>query len=207
MTPTAATEPWWIAPAVIAAVIAGTIAVITLIINGRRARADRQRELFAAAFGDVASYCEFPYIVRRRRHDAPEEERVRISTDLSEVQRKLNHNRAVLRVEAPRVARAYATLVDATRTTAGSAIRDGWNLAPVTSDAGVHVTDVDLTPIKAYEDAYLAAVADHLALVPWRLRAGWRWLAGKINAAWRSRRADPPVDHRQGPPETLAEAA
>lgn len=98
-------DPWWVAPAVIAAVIAGVIAVITLMVNGRRARADRQRELFGAAFGDVSSYCEYPYIVRRRRHDLPEEERIRITTELSDVQRKLNHNRAVLRVEAPRVAR------------------------------------------------------------------------------------------------------
>ena len=113
-------------PAVIAAAIAGTIAIITLVVNGRRVRSDRQRELFGAAFGDVASYCEFPYIVRRRRHDLPEEERIRITTELSEVQRKLNHNRAVLRVEAPRVARAYTDLVEATRRIAGSAIHAGW---------------------------------------------------------------------------------
>ncbi|MGH9157034.1 MAG: hypothetical protein ACRD1K_14610 [Acidimicrobiales bacterium] len=50
-------DPWWVAPAVIAALIAGVIAVITLMVNGRRARADRQRELFGAAFGDVSSCC------------------------------------------------------------------------------------------------------------------------------------------------------
>jgi hypothetical protein len=208
MTPTpAAGDPWWLAPAVIGAVVAAIVAAITLIVNGRRARSDRHRELFAAAFADIGRYCEFPYIVRRRRHDVPEEERVRISSELSDVQRKLNHNRAVLRVEGPRVAQAYARLVDATRDVAGGAIRDGWNLAPVTSDAGVHVTDVDLMPIKAYEDAYLAAVADHLALTPWWLRAGCRWLAGRVAIAWRSRRTDPPVDHPQTPPDPLAEAA
>jgi hypothetical protein len=208
VTPTpAATDPWWLAPAVIAATIAATIAAITLIVNGRRARSDRHRELFAAAFGDIASYCEFPYIVRRRRHDAPEEERIRISTALSEVQRKLNHNRAVLRVEAPPVAQAYARLLDATREVAGAAIRDGLNLAPVTSHAVVHVTDVDLTPIKAYEDAYLLAAADRLALTPSWLRVCWRWLVRKVAATWRSRRTDPPVDRTQEPPEPLAEAA
>src|SRR5687768_3270196 len=105
MTPTA--EPWWFARAVVAALVAALVGIITLAVNGRRARNDRQRQLFASAFGDIAAYCEFPYIVRRRRHDAPEEERVRISTELSEIQRRLNHNRAVLQVEAPRVARAY----------------------------------------------------------------------------------------------------
>lgn len=173
----AATSPWWVAPAVIAAIITGVIAVISLIANGRRARADRQRELFGAAFGDIARYCEFPFIVRRRRHDLPEEERMRISTELSEVQSKLNHNRAILRVEAPRVARAYAALVLGTREVAGESIRQGWDLTPITADTEVHVTDVDLSDIKPLEDAYLTAVADHLALAPWQLRAAGRWLA------------------------------
>jgi hypothetical protein len=205
----AATDPWWVAPAVIAAVIAGVIAVITLMVNGRRARADRQRQLFGAAFADITSYCEFPFIVRRRRHDAPEEERVRISTALSDVQRKLNHNRAVLRVEAPRVARAYGALVDVTRRVAGAAIREGWNLAPITADTGVHVTDVDLSAIAPYEDVYLEAVADHLALTPWWVRADGRWVAAKLTGPWHRRRrptAGTPAPERPqpaDPPETV----
>jgi hypothetical protein len=178
MTPTP--DPWWVAPAIIAAVIAAVIAVVTLIVNGRRARADRQRELFGAAFGDVSSYCEYPYIVRRRRHDEPEQERLRITTELSEVQRRLNHNRAVLRVEAPRVARAYDTLVTETRRIAGGSVHAGWNLTPITTDTDVHVTDVDLTGIKPSEDAYLAAVADHLALMPWWTRTAVRWVGRQI---------------------------
>lgn len=207
MTPTSA-APWWLAPAVIGAVITAVVAAITLIVNGRRARRDRHRELFAAAFADIGHYCEFPYIVRRRRHDVPEEERLRISTELSEVQRKLNHNRAVLQVEAPRVAEAYARLVAATRDVAGGAIRDGWNLAPVTSDAGVHVTDVDLMSIRSYEDAYLVVAADHLALAPWWLRAVYRWLARKVVVGgWRSRQTDALVGHLEKPPEPLGDAA
>ena len=58
MTPTP--DPWWVAPAIIAALIVGVIALVTLMVNGRRARADRQRELFGTAFGDVSSYCEYP---------------------------------------------------------------------------------------------------------------------------------------------------
>ena len=174
-------DPWWIAPAVIGAVIAGVIAVMTLIVNGRRARADRQRELFGAAFGDIASYCEYPYIVRRRRYDLPEEERVRITNELSEVQRKLNHNRAVIQVEAPRVARAYSALVDEARRIAGAAVHEGWNLPPIAADARVHVNDVDLSGIKPYEDEYLLIVGDHLALAPWWLRTAGRWLTRRAS--------------------------
>lgn len=175
--PAPAATPWWVAPAVIAAVIAAVATLIALYVNGRRAHKHRQRALFAAAFGDVAAYKEFPYIVRRRRHDTPAEERIRISSDLSEVQRKLNHNRAVLQVEAPRVARAYAELVVATRGTAGGVISTGWDLDPMVDDHGMHVTDVDLSPLQPFEDRFLQAAADHLALTPWWVRAGFRWTA------------------------------
>ncbi len=160
-------QPWWVAPAVIAALVAAGVAIATLIVNGRRARLDRQRELFAGVFGDLTSYCEFPYIVRRRRKDEPDAERVRISTELSEVQRLLNRHRAVLRVEAPRVASAYGDLLDATRRIAGAAIHDGWDAVPGES---AHVADVDLSGIDPYTDAYLQATRDHLSIWPTWIR-------------------------------------
>lgn len=207
MTPTPA-EPWWFVPAVVAALVAAIVGIITLAVNGRRARSDRQRQLFAGAFGDVAAYCEFPYIVRRRRHDAPEQERVRISTELSEIQRRLNHNRAVLRVEASRVAQAYCALVDATRAIAGAAIHDGWNLDPATSDRGMHLADVDLAALRPHEDRYLLAAADHLALTPWWIRVSSRWLATQATTAWRARRRDSAVaDLAADEAEPLAEVA
>lgn len=206
MNPTE-TGPWWVAPAIIAAVITGVIAVITLIINGRRARSDRQRELFGAAFGDVASYCEFPYIVRRRRHDQPEDERVRISTELSDVQRKLNHHRAVLRVEAPRVARAYTALVGAAKLTAGASIRQGWGLNPIASDTEIHVTDVDLSAMQPFEEAYLTAVADHLALTPWWLRAAGRWLARTFTTPFHRQQPENAAEPRVVEPEPETRAA
>ncbi len=184
------TDPWWIAPAIVAAVIAAAIALITLLVNGRRARADRQRQLFGAAFGDIASYCEFPYVVRRRRHDRPDEERIRISTELSDVQRKLNHHRAVLRVESPRVARAYSDLIDATRQIAGSAIRDGWD-RPAATGSSAHVGNVDLSEMRPREDCYLTAVADHLAITPWWVRTGLRWVTCRAALILRSSRQMP----------------
>lgn len=185
----ASTAPGWLAPAVIAALITGVIAVATLIVNGRRARLDRQRVLFAEVLGDLAAYREFVYIVRRRRHDEPEAERVRISTELSEVQRKLNQHAAVLKVEAPRVADAYDELLRITRCVAGRAIRDGWNIPAITDDSSIHV-NVDLTPIDAHERKYLIEVGDHLSDTPAFVRRWWRSVSGAA-ATRRSRRAAP----------------
>jgi hypothetical protein len=177
---------------VVAGLIAAAVAIVTLIVNGRRARIDRQRALLADAFGDIASYREYPYIVRRRRHDQPEAERARISAELSEVQARLNRDQAVFQVEAPRVGRAFAALLAATRRIAGAAIHDGWNLPPITSDTDIHV-DIDLAGITGFEDAFLLAQADHLALAPWWLRAGGRTLRAAPGWAWRRARGQNPV--------------
>lgn len=186
---TTTTTPWWVAPAVIAAAITGAIAVATLLINGRRTRVDRQRVLFGEVLGDLTTYREFVYIVRRRRHDEPEAERIRISIELSAVQAKLNKHAAVLKVEAPRVAAAYEDLLRISRRIAGGAIRDGWNTEPITEDARIHV-DVDLTPIDAHEHTYLVEVGDHLSATPAVLRRSWR-SATSTRAARRSRQATP----------------
>src|SRR5438093_11643603 len=91
----------WVAPAIVAAVVAAAVSLTTFALAGRRARLDRQRQLFAEAFEAVSEYREYPFIVRRRRKDALAEERARISSELSRVQAKLNSYRARLRVEAP----------------------------------------------------------------------------------------------------------
>lgn len=164
-TPAAATTAWWLAPAIVAALLTVLAGVVTLIVNGRRARVDRQRVVFASVNADLAAYREFVYIVRRRRHDQPEAERVRISSELSAVQSRLNQNAAVLKVEAPRVADAYEALLRITRRVAGGAIRDGWNKSPITADTDIHV-DIDLSAIDPLETAYLLEVRDHLAFTP-----------------------------------------
>lgn len=169
----AATTAWWLAPAIVAALVSVLAGIVTLIVNGRRARVDRQRVVFASAYADLAAYREFVYIVRRRRHDQPEAERVRISGDLSAVQGRLNQNAAVLKVEAPRVAVAYETLLRSTRRVAGGAVRDGWKTPPITADTDIHV-DIDLSAIDPIETAYLLEVRDHLALTPAVLRRAAR---------------------------------
>src|SRR5690348_7069128 len=95
-------------PAVVAALVAGFVALATFALTGRRQRLDRQRHVFAEANAACYDYREFAYIVRRRRAD--DGERVRISNDLSAVQARLNRHAAELRVEAPEVGAAYRDL-------------------------------------------------------------------------------------------------
>jgi hypothetical protein len=165
---------WWVAPGIIAAVIAASVALITLVVQTRRSRLDRQRELFADAFADVSAYHEFPYVIRRRHNDG--EDRLRITNDFSAVQRSINKHRAILRVESAHVSAAFEALVTATRTIAGGAARDGWEQPVRGADVHPNVDDVDLSGIEPAQGEYLQAVSDHLSVWPVWLRRNARKL-------------------------------
>jgi hypothetical protein len=86
-----------------AAVIAALItAAINLWLARRKSREEeraRIRNALAEAFQAYASYKEFPYAVRRRRHDQPAEERIRLSEALREVQARLTYFEAWTKTE------------------------------------------------------------------------------------------------------------
>lgn len=92
----------WIGPAIVAAVVSGVVALVTVAWNARRDRKDRHRQLFADAFAACQAYREFAYMIRRRRSDdQAADDRSRLTSELSGVQRRLNEHRARFRVEAP----------------------------------------------------------------------------------------------------------
>jgi hypothetical protein len=138
------------------------VSLATFFLAGRRARLDRQRGVFADAFAAVAEYREYPFIVRRRDPGDPAGERRRISSDLSEVQAKLNAFSARLRVEDPYVGERYGKLVAETRRVAGSFIKEAWNSDPVGDDSEIHNPSWDFSELDAFDDTYLQAVSDHL---------------------------------------------
>jgi hypothetical protein len=173
---------WW-APAVVAAIVAAAVSLTTFVLAGRRARLDRQRQVFGEAFESVMAYREYPFIVRRRNKDDLARERQRISSDLSTVQANLNAYKARLQVEAPYLGERYAELVAETRHTAGHFITDAWDSEPVTEDARVHNPGWDFSPLEKFDEAYLQAVADHLgwlyAPLRRKLRRSPRAVAGR----------------------------
>lgn len=177
------TNPW-IGPAIVAAAVSGLVALTTVGLNARQARKDRQRQLFAEAFTAIQLYKEFPYRIRRRRSDKKDEaaaDIVRLTTEFSDVQAKLNDYASRLRVEAPRVGVAYAQLLDTLRRIAGGEARRSWNLPP-TAGADVSITDIDLSGLTPSEDRYLVVVAEHLSLWPAAARA-WHGLRNRLRSS------------------------
>lgn len=152
--------------AVVAAVVAGLVAVGTNVANAQRLARQRQKETWAEAYRAYVAYREYPFLVRRRSATDPDAERVRLSTALSDVQMQLSYYAAWAAAESPRVGAVYQHLLAEARRVAGSAISTGWDQPALGSDADMHITDVDLTELRATERLFMAAVRAHLH--PWR---------------------------------------
>jgi len=159
---------------VTAAVIGGAVSLLALalnaIISNRRERISHQRQEFSKAFEACVAYEEFPYIVRRRRSDVPQDERVRISSELSIIQRELAYYSAWLATQSTNVSKPYETLVTKLREIAGAKIHEAWLTSPIDSDSGMNMPDLGLNELKLLKEAYLQEVAYHLSVIPRPIR-------------------------------------
>jgi hypothetical protein len=163
---------------IIVAAITGAVSLLALAINAiltaYRERVNRRREMFSKAFAAAVAYEEFPYVVRRRRISALEDERIRISTELRKVQEDISYYSAWLFTESRPISEAYDTLVLKLSEIAGREIQNGWNQPPVGSDAEMNISGLGLSGLKPFKQAYLREVADHLSLVPRWVRCLFR---------------------------------
>jgi len=152
------------------AVIVGTFSLATLAINswlsGHRDRMNRRRDIFSKAFIAAVAYQEFPYVVRRRRSSAPEDERIRISTELRAVQADISYYGAWLSTESRRVSAAYEELISKMREIAGHQIHEAWTIEPLTEDTGMNMPDLGLGALTPFKEKYLKEVSSHLSCIP-----------------------------------------
>lgn len=155
----------WTGPAkatLIAGVLAGAVALISLGVNAWARESARRRKVYAAALGPVHAYQEFPYAIRRRRCEAEHRsaERTRLEEQLRDVQRELTHHVALLRIEGrPDIVRAYLGLVQKTREVAGGSMKDAWASDPIESDEQMNIKiPLDYSALKKYEEDYVEAV-------------------------------------------------
>lgn len=164
--------------AVVAAVVSAAVGLITQYWAARLQIAARRRELYAKALEACVAYRELPYAIRRRRHDQPEEERIRLSEILRAVQQQLAFYTAWIESESPEVAASYRVLIQATRRLAGSQMHAAWEAAAPRSDAQMNVAGIDYSELVSLETSYLTSVRDHLA--PWWTRL-WRFVASQAS--------------------------
>jgi hypothetical protein len=175
--------------AVLAALITATINIWLARAKSREEERSRLRANFADAFAAYAAYKEFPYAIRRRRSDAPSEERIRLSEALREIQARLAYHTVWTKAESKSVGSVYAEMVHQARQIAGAAMRAAWSAPPMTSDEAMNIppATIDLSPLALYEERYIAAVQAHLQAVT-------RW--GRVISHIRSGRQRP-LQHAQ----------
>ncbi len=166
--------PWPVVGSAIVAAGSIFLAVFTNWWNGERERLTRSRKVFSRAYAAIQEYKEFPYVIRRRRTNAPEEERVRISSELGRVQADLAFYSAWLRTESPHVHRSFAELLEQVRHVAGTAMHAAWLEPPPEDDSQMNMPDMGLSALVPYESIYLEEVADHLSFWPRWLRRLFR---------------------------------
>ena len=161
--------PWPLVGAAVTGAVSVLIFVITNWRNGERERLNRSREIFSNAYVAIQEYKEFPYVIRRRKKGSPEEERVRISSELKRVQSDLAFYSAWLKTESPHVHRSFAELLEQVRRIAGTAMREAWLDPPIEGDSEMNMPDLGLSALTPFETSYLNEVVDHLSICP-------RWL-------------------------------
>lgn len=150
--------------AVVAAFVSGSIATALSRRATRLEERARVRTTLAEAYQAYADYKEFPYAIRRRRHDQDGEERIRLSEEVRKVQSRLSFYQAWTRAEDPTTGAAYNDLVAQLRRVAGASIRAAWLEPPLNNDAGMNIgpNRVDLKELQTAEEAFLKAAENHV---------------------------------------------
>lgn len=160
------TLPWPIFGAAIIGAVSFTVFVLTNWWNGERERLTRSRDVFSKAYAAVQEYKEFPYVILRRRKDTPEDERIRISSELRRVQADLAFYSAWLMTESRHVHGSFSELLGKARKVTGTAMHEAWLQPAAEDDSNMNMPKLDMSALAPFEAAYLEEVADHLALRP-----------------------------------------
>lgn len=150
--------------AVLAALVTGTFNRALARRKSLEEERARLRSAFAEAFELVLRYKEMPYAIRRRRHDEPGAERVRLSDQMREIQAKLAYFELWIAGESAAVGGAYSNLVANLRLVAGQACKDAWIAGPAERDELMNIGPdvIDLSDLQPYEQEYVQAVQQHL---------------------------------------------
>lgn len=160
--------------AVVAAIVSSAVTTALARRATRLEERARVRTTLAEAFQAYTEYKEFPYAIRRRRHDEPGEERVRLSNEIRQVQSRLSYYQAWTRAEDPATGAAYNDLVKHLRRVAGASMHQAWTESALSDDNGMNIDSsrVDLTELHTTEEAFLAAAESHIKALT---KFWWPW--------------------------------
>ncbi len=165
---TATPSAWTVAGPVVAALIAGLVALIVMAVTQYQARQDVRRKDFAEALAAVERYAELPYRILRREDSTPEV-RGRMADVVHGVQQDLLFHKSWVRIQSPRVAEVYDSLLRTTREEAGSAMSEAWKTAPIARDEDMPIgVPLSFPRMEKARARYVRAVGYELEFPPVR---------------------------------------
>jgi hypothetical protein len=135
---------------IIAAAIAGVVALLGYIYNGMENRKAVARRSYADAVSAVMNYKGLPFRIRRRQaNDA--ETRSQLLMLASDLQERLDFFQALLYLDSQAVGAAYSALVDIVRNEAGTYCDEAWRARVISDDSEVelHLGDIFRFPLTA----------------------------------------------------------
>lgn len=119
--------------ALLAAIIAGSVALFGYSLAQISNQRDRKRKFYAEALSAVREYEELPYRIRRRL-SSDDITRAALGERISDAYTKLRFYLAWLEIDSVVVGTAYADLVNRTRRIGGHARKKAWQKPIITRD-------------------------------------------------------------------------
>jgi hypothetical protein len=141
---------------------------ITAALSRWSQATNRRRDHYASAVETLEAWSEYPYCVRRRTSDTPEE-LGRLANLGHDLQQQLRCHETWIATESRFVARAFREALEDITALVGPATKDAWNTGPITRAADMNLNGWgpgrETTP---HVDRLRSAIA---------CRFGWRRLA------------------------------
>jgi hypothetical protein len=177
---------------VIAALLAGLIATITLAVNATSGRRERRRNLYSEAYRATMTWVEMAY----RVHHAPPNDEGALAA-YHKLWEDLRYYEGWVLFESPQLGYSYARFKEAVERVCDKFIEEAWNQRSAEPKPLVELP-VEPRP-DTYQkemDAFLHDVRDHLSPYPWKRAAMSRRVRRRIEHEGGARVSGLPVERR-----------
>jgi hypothetical protein len=180
--------------ALLGALSAVAVAALSFALGRWGDDAARRRKGYAAAAKTLVAYAEYPWKIRRRTSDEPDE-LGRLAAAGHELQEALRYHQAWINSENHWVGRVYREVREDIALCAGPACSEAWRMPPVTTAAGMCLGEWGPRGLDAHIDRFEPAKA---------FRFGWRRILAivHLHLGVTPREGCPKGDVPAGAPET-----
>lgn len=120
----------------IVGLVGGSVGAV--LITQLFAAADRRRDSYAEAVAVLFSWCEYPFMIRRRVNDEPASLQ-RLVEHGHELQERLARSEAWVTAESKKMGADYTSLVTSVKAAVGPLLKEAWESSPAGTAAQMNL--------------------------------------------------------------------